>query len=415
MGTVFFFIIELSIMAFLVGANIAMHRHAPGYTFTAIIFNGVPIAVVVWVFIAVSRHLWYHYAAWIFAGLTVLALPVAYVSHWWTPKRLLAWAAAVVLAAAGLWGMFRYDAYLKDITLPESFDYRTYRPFREDSPAARLDEPSALRLNGALPRMDGATALYPVYAAFAQAVYPESLAASDPWDVDQTVACSTTSTAYRKIIDGGCDIIFVAGPSREQEQYAAEKEVTLRYIPIGREAFVFFVHPDNPLDSITLDELRGVYSGEITGWKQLGVDRLGSILAFQRSEGSGSQTALERFVMRDTPLMAPPREWILDGMAGMVEAVSNYRNPRNAIGYSFRFYCTALMKNFNVKLLAVNGVKPTMENIESGTYPLASSFYAVIRDDADENTLALADWIQGPQGQELIRRTGYTPIEKGTP
>ena len=191
--------------------------------------------------------------------------------------------------------------------------------------------------------------------------------------------------------------------------------MTLRYIPIGREAFVFFVHPDNPLDSITLDELRGVYSGEITGWKQLGVDRLSSILAFQRSEGSGSQTALERFVMRDTPLMAPPREWILDGMDGMVEAVSNYRNHRNAIGYSFRFYCTALMKNFNVKLLAVNGVKPTMENIESGTYPLASSFYAVIRDDADENTLALADWIQGPQGQELIRRTGYTPIEKGTP
>ena len=65
--------------------------------------------------------------------------------------------------------------------------------------------------------------------------------------------------------------------------------------------------------------------------------------------------------MRDTPLMAPPREWILDGMDGMVEAVSNYRNHRNAIGYSFRFYCTALMKNFNVKLLAVNGVKPAAQ------------------------------------------------------
>ena len=61
-----------------------------------------------------------------------------------------------------------------------------------------------------------------------------------------------------------------------------------------------------------------------------------------------------------------------------------------------------------IRLLSVNGVSPTRENIENGSYPLADCFYAVTRSDADENTLALYEWICGPQGQALVEMTGYT-------
>ena len=100
-------------------------------------------------------------------------------------------------------------------------------------------------------------------------------------------------------------------------------------------------------------------------------------------------------------------------MGGIVQNVSSYKNHRNAIGYSFRFYCTGLMRGFDVKLLAIDGVAPTVENIENGTYPLASCFYAVTRADADENTLALLEWITGSQGQELVEKAGYTPLAAG--
>jgi phosphate transport system substrate-binding protein len=231
-----------------------------------------------------------------------------------------------------------------------------------------------------------------------------------PYDVRRIVSCSTTTNAYRSIVDGRSDIIFVAGPSEEQEAYAKEHGVELIYTPIGREAFVFFVHPDNPISGLTIEDLRSIYSGETTRWDQLGVKNLGKILAYQRDEGSGSQTALERFVMKDTPLMPATVDTGIDGMGGIVESVSAYKNHRNAIGFSFRFYCTALMKDFDVKLLSINGIAPTVENIENGTYPLASSFYAVTRSDADAETLALVEWICGPQGQKLIEETGYTPI-----
>ena len=371
------------------------------------------IGVFVLLLCAFEAH-WYTKLCLILLGLLAEGLLVSLMAQWLTGKRFWALCVCAVLVMGGYWASFRHDQYLRSITLREHFDYRTYRPFTEGSLVKKLDEEATLRFHDgdALPRMDGATALYPVYAAFVQAVYPDSMKDMNAVDFENTITCSTTGSAYRRIVDGKCDIIFVAGPSEEQEAYAREKGVELNYTPIGREAFVFFVHPDNPVSSLTLEEIRKIYAGETTRWDQLGVQGLGSIRAFQRDEGSGSQTALERFVMRDTPLMPAEKQNVVADMGGIVERVSAYQNHKNAIGYSFRFYCTALMKNFDVKLLAVNGIEPTVENIENGTYPLASSFYAVTRSDADENTRALVDWIRGPQGQALIEKTGYTPLNK---
>ncbi len=405
-------VILIMIGLFLLVMNALLIRHGGrGSAIAAACVNAVPVGFVLLLVLAFDGREWYRVVSWTAAGVLLIGFISGWALRVWNGRRIVVWLACFTLAVGGIWGSSRHEQYLRDITLPEYFRYEAYTPFTEDTLAVSMDEEPVLRftMDDPLPGMDGATALYPVYAAFAQAVYPDAMSELKPWDIRETVACSTTASAYRRIVDGGCDIIFAALPSEEQEAYAAEKGVELKYTPIGREAFVFFVHPDNPIEGLTLDRIRGIYSGEITRWDQLGVGGLGKILAYQREEGSGSQTALKRFVMRDAPLMAADKETHVDGMGGIVESVSAYKNHRNAIGFSFRFYCTALMKNFDVKLLAVNGTAPTVENIENGTYPLASDFYAVTRSDADENTLALLEWICGPQGQALVEKTGYTP------
>ncbi len=399
-----------------IGANVYLIKEGGKINaYIAAGINVIPIGLSFLVFLVFSNRAWYFYVTWIVADLLVIGFISGLVLRFWNIKKFIVWLACFALAVGGICASYAYDQYLHDITLREYFKYETYTPFTANILAKTLDEEPTLRFTdvNAVPRMDGATALYPVYAAFAQATYPSSMADMKALEIIEKVGCSTTGYAYRNIVDGRCDIIFVAGPSEEQEAYAAEKGVELVYTPIGREAFVFFVHPNNPLDSMTLSQIRSIYSGETTKWDQLGVKGLGNIRAYQREEGSGSQTALKRFVMRDTPLMNAETEMVQGGMGDMVEQVSSYKNHRNAIGYSFRFYCTALMKGFDVKLLAINGVEPTVENIENGTYPLASSFYAVTRSDADDNTLALLDWICGPQGQELVEKSGYTPIGTG--
>ncbi len=314
-------------------------------------------------------------------------------------------------------GIYAHRAYVGSIpTVGEGSNVLyDYSPFMEDSIVAPLGEESQLKITEDLPVMDGATALYPVYASFAKAVYPEEIFINkEGWRRydNEYLRCSTTARAYEEIVTGEADIIFVASPSEKQAQAAREYGVELVFTPIGSEAFVFFVNSKNPIENISLEDVQKIYSGEITNWSELGVKGLGKIRAFQREEGSGSQSTLIG-LMAGKNLMEPEKEDVVDGMGGIISRTADYKNYKNAIGYSFRFYSTEMVKNNMIKLLKINGVAPTLKNIENGTYPIAGNFYAVTRNDMDENTKKLLEWIQGEQGQKLIEMTGYTPLNKG--
>lgn len=329
-----------------------------------------------------------------------------------TEKARLILGLAVILLLAFFLGKRVYTARLATVKNNADWSIQSdYSPIRADSKIATLDEESTLKITDNYPVMDGATALFPVYASFAKALYPESVLTGEEGRVNQDVlTCTTTSSAYRNIVKGEADIVFVADASEEQLAYAEEEGVELVFTPIGREAFVFFVNDKNPISNLSVEEVRKIYSGQIRTWNMLNVKGFGNIRAFQRSPGSGSQTALER-LMGDTPI-APPaeKEDVIDAMNGITQRVSDYRNFRNAIGYSFRFYVSDMVGTSGIKLLSLEGVEPTEENIRNGTYPVTGNFYAVTRSDADEEILEVLEWIQGPQGQELIEKTGYTPI-----
>ena len=301
-------------------------------------------------------------------------------------------------------------AYNESIpVVAESSTAEDYDPYDENSKIVVLDEEASFRLDGDYPVLDGATALYPVYSAFFRAVYPEEKFREDTHRMrDKYLRLSTTTGAYMSIVEGNADIIFVASASEEQKQYAEKRGVELEFIPIGSEAFVFFVNEKNPLDDISLADVRRIYTGEITKWSDLGVDGLGEIVAFQRDEGSGSQTAIENLIGKENLMEAPGRE--IAGMGEMIYRVADYKNFKNAIGYSFRYYTTVMNKNSGLKVLSLNGVEPTAETIKSGTYPVAGNFYAVIRSDAGENVRGFIDWMLSDEGQKIIEETGYVPL-----
>lgn len=313
------------------------------------------------------------------------------------------------VCAVSMIGVESYSRYIESIPTVvenEALIWQ-YAPYEEGTKVAELEGEAMLKLTEDLPRLDGATALYPVYSAFAKEVYPmKSILNTGDSDV---LMCSKTNMAYERIVTGEADIIFVAGPSEEQKKFAEEKGVELIYTPIGKEGFVFFVNSENPLENITVSEIQGIYSGEITKWSELGVEGFGEIKAFQRPEGSGSQSGLQR-LMADKEIMTPPKEDVVGGMGGIIEKTADYRNFKNAIGYSYRFYATEMVQNNQIKLLNIDGIYPNEENIRNGSYPIANNFYAVTRSDASENTKKLIRWIRSEEGQKLIELTGYTPL-----
>ena len=289
-----------------------------------------------------------------------------------------------------------------------------YQPFSRDNQLVTLDEPADFQLETpwAL-RLDGATALYPVYAAFAQAVFPES---DDYVPFHSTVECNGTIDAYQRLINGEVDMIFAAAPSQAQLEAAEHAGMELHMTPIGSEAFVFFVNSKNPVTGLTVEQVRGIYTGAITNWSQVG-GRRQSIRPFQRAENSGSQSALQR-LMGDLPLIEPEEEDRVAGMGGIIREVASYRNYRNAIGFSFRYYATEMVRNGDIRLLALDGVEPTKETIRDGTYPISSYFYAVTAapigkpapEERNETMAAFLNWILSPQGQTLVEETGYVGL-----
>jgi len=333
----------------------------------------------------------------------------------------------LILALVGCVGWAGYGYYLESIPTISDRDLmlHEYAPFEEGTKAVKLEEESTLKFTeDQRIRIDGATALYPVYSGFVQAVYPEGeyrrydgLADGGDKDGYGMVTCSNTVYAYERLIEGKTDVIFVAGPSDAQLELAKEKGMELHLTPVGCEAFVFFVNSKNPVEGLTVEEIQKIYSGEIRSWKEVGGPNW-NIRAFQRAENSGSQTALQR-LMGDVPLMEPETENRISAMDGIINQVANYRNHKNAIGFSFRYYSTQMVTSNEIRLLALNGVLPTEETIADGSYPVSNTFYAVTAskigepapEEIDDNIGAFLNWVLSEQGQNIIEETGYVPLQ----
>lgn len=291
-----------------------------------------------------------------------------------------------------------------DTSQAKMIDVSKFLPHNEESDLARID--SSLKLYDKLPVLDGAAALVPVYASIIDSVYPEGSvtfeggAFSDDnfygenFAADSKMQYKNTVRGYQAIVDGTTDILFCAAPSAKQKQYAEDKGVELIYVPVGLEAFVFFVNENNPVNNLTTEQVRGIYSGEYTNWSQVGgANRI--INPVTRLEGSGSQSAMNSF-MGDREI-APKSPLAITGAS---------------IGFSFRYYMNDMVGNESVKMLSLNGVEPSAENIQNGSYPVIAQFYAIYRaDNKNENISVLIDWILSEEGQKLIEESGYVRIK----
>ena len=340
--------------------------------------------------------------------LSILTIPLLLFPMIWLKRRkryIICWGVFLLAVAVAVGVNHEIMLHNEEITINVTPNIYTqeYLPFNENSKIVKID--SNFKLTENLPNLDGAAAVFPVYSAFVNAVYPSSTQLND--DVFQY---NNTVDGYHYLADKRTDIFFGAYPSEEQIAYAEESGTTFEYTPIGADGFVFFVHKDNPISNLTSEQIRSIYAGEITNWKEVG-GKNKEIAAFQRNEGSGSQSQLERF-MGDKPIMEAPTEMVTDYMSGIVEKVTaDYKSRSNAIGFSFRYYVEEIIQNPDIKLLSVDGVAPTVENIRNGTYPLAGTLYAVTYEgNENENVQKLLDWILSDEGQYIIEQTGYAGI-----
>ena len=324
-------------------------------------------------------------------------------------RQMAALAAIVVLFALFNISMYqlltrRLSNNFSGATQAQMIDVGSYLPHEDSSKLPKIE--SALKLTDHLPVLDGAAALVPVYAAVIENVYPVGCVTyeggrfsadnyyGENFAADSAMQYKNTVRGYQAIVDGTTDILFCAGPSAEQMWYAEEKGVELVYVPVGLEAFVFFVNEQNPVDNLTVEQVRKIYACDYTNWSEVGgPNRI--INPVTRLEGSGSQTAFEA---------------VMGGQK--IGKKSPLAITGASIGFSFRYYMDGIVGNDTVKMISLNGVYPSAENIQNRTYPIVTQFYAIYRKDNDNpNIPILIEWLLSDEGQRLIEETGYVRIK----
>lgn len=261
-----------------------------------------------------------------------------------------------------------------------------------------------------MPRVDASLATQPLVSAMVKNFTAGQMTESD-------LNYTNTHPGYVKLINGEADLIVVTEPSEEELKLAKDKGVELEVIPVVKEGFVFYVNGNNKVDSLTLDQIESIYAGEIKNWSEVGGDNE-EIIPYQRPVNSGSQTGILSLVMKNKKLMNPLNN-VIETMEGIIKTVANYANGKGAMGYSYYYYATAMYdltdenSQDRIKLLGVNGVKPSYDTIKDGSYPIQTAYYIVINKNEPEGskTRELVKAMLSARGQNVAKDAGYVPVK----
>lgn len=262
------------------------------------------------------------------------------------------------------------------------------------------------------PKVDGATAMLPMIGEITKKVLNYSDEEAEKYLEENTHG--KTAKVYESLINKEKDLIFASEPSDDILKLAQKNNVEFEMVGIGLDGFVFLVNKENNVESLTIEQIQKIYTGEITNWKTVGGDD-SEIVAYQREKNSGSQNLMEKMVMKGIEMKEPENTNLrIESMAGLIDGISSYSNSKNSIGYSIYLYAKEQYVKDNIKFLGINGVKPSDETIANNSYPLTKVVYAIYRKDEpqDSNVRKLVEWLKTQDGKKAVSAGGYVPIEK---
>jgi len=224
------------------------------------------------------------------------------------------------------------------------------------------------------------------------------------------IKSSQTHQSFINLIDKETDLILSARKmSPDEKDHADTAGVSLIETPIALDAFIFIVHPDNPVESLTIKQIQDIYTGKIIYWNEVGGNNE-EMKPFVRNANSGSQEWMEMYVLKDLDVIELPENSfeLIFSMAGALDMVSHLSD---SICYTFYYYKEWIANDKHPKTIAIEGIYPNRETISDKSYPYVAEVYAVIRQDLDKSSMAykLYEWIQTESGKQAIFDSGYIP------
>jgi phosphate transport system substrate-binding protein len=246
--------------------------------------------------------------------------------------------------------------------------------------------------------IDGSTTVGPIAKAFA-----EYYMGKNP-GVNITVSESGSGNGAKSLINGTCDIADMSRFMKDTEFKAAvEKGVLPVAHVVAMDGIAVIIHPSNPVKAVTVEQVRDVYAGKVTNWKQLGGPDV-AIVVVSRDTNSGTYEAFGELVMKEVPIAAAAEHV---GSNGAIR--QRVQSTPAAVGY----VGLGFVDN-TVKALTVNGVEPSAETVISGRYPISRPLFMFTNGypKLGSHLHALVTLHLSKRGQEIIEEVGFVPVTR---
>ena len=232
-------------------------------------------------------------------------------------------------------------------------------------------------------------------------------------DIEVEVSGGGSGVGIAALERGTIDIANASRDIKPQEAELAKKNTgkDVREFIVGFDAMAVYIHKDNPLDEITLEQLKEIFAegGTITKWSQLGVkipdSQSDEIVRVSRQSSSGTYEFFREHVLKQIDFKLGSRD--MNGSKEVVELVSS---TKTAIGYSGMGYATDEVKMLKIKT-DKGSFAPTVENTVNKSYPLARSLNMYTLGEPEGAVKTYIDWILGSEGQKIVQDNGYVPLK----
>lgn len=216
-----------------------------------------------------------------------------------------------------------------------------------------------------------------------------------------------TGTGIAALLNGSTDVCEASRDMEKKEYALAEqKGIKPTRYSVALDGIAIFVHKDNPIKFVTLAQLKDIYTGKVTNWKELG-GADSRIIVYSRENNSGTYAFFKEHVLLKRDFA--PEIQTLPGTASVVNAVGK---DINGIGYG------GIAWESNVRHLAVKkddaspAIEPTMTTITDGTYPIARELYWFFNGVPTGEAKALLNWALSEEGQKVAESVDYIPLPK---
>lgn len=220
-----------------------------------------------------------------------------------------------------------------------------------------------------------------------------------------------SGTGIAALINGSTDIAQASRMMREEEkeETLAERGAEVDETPVALDALAVYINNDNPVRSLTIDQLSAIFRGEILNWSEVG-GADAAIVLYGRDNSSGTYAFFREHVMDEADFA--PAYQALPGTAAIINAVS--KDPAG-VGYGGIGYLQGVSA-LNIRPTASDEpIEPTEENVLTNKYPLSRSLYFYTAGKPEGLAAEFVDWVLSPEGQGIVTEVGYVPLRASEP